>query len=124
MVTPLLKKGIGECNEMSEKRFYLDEEDRLCIHYEGRILASVGFQETEAQKIVDVLNEQQDIINKQDDEIKKLKRTERSWRKIHCCNKESNNCGIVIEQQNIISKLESDLQKIPPKIRELWIGED
>lgn len=28
------------------------------------------------------------------------------------------------EQQNIISKLESDLQKIPPKIRELWIGED
>lgn len=41
---------------MSEKRFYLDEEDRLCIHYDGRILASVGFQETEAQKIVDVLN--------------------------------------------------------------------
>lgn len=28
------------------------------------------------------------------------------------------------EQQVNISRLESDLQKIPPKIRELWIGED
>ena len=71
-----------------------------------------------------LLNEQQVTIEKQDEEIRKLKKTERSWRKIHCCNKESNNCGIVIEQQNIISKLESDLQKIPPKIRELWIGEE
>ena len=39
-----------------EKRFYLDEEDRLCIHYDGKILASVGFKETEAIKIVDMLN--------------------------------------------------------------------
>lgn len=93
----------------------------------GNIEDVIGFDDyikerlAEKQKIID---EQQATINKQDDEIKKLKRTERSWRKIHCCNKESNNCGIVIEQQNIISKLESDLQKIPPKIRELWIGED
>ena len=33
-------------------------------------------------------------------------------------------CDLLNEQQNIISKLESDLQKIPPKIRELWIGEE
>lgn len=33
-------------------------------------------------------------------------------------------CYYLNEQQNIISRLESDLQKIPPKIRELWIGEE
>ena len=33
-------------------------------------------------------------------------------------------CDLLNKQQNIISKLESDLQKIPPKIRELWIGEE
>ena len=81
-------------------------------------------QADENHKLSNKNIEQQSTIEKQDEEIRKLKKTERSWRKIHCCNKESNNCGIVIEQQNIISKLESDLQKIPPKIRELWIGEE
>ena len=51
-----------------------------------------------------------------------------SWRKIHCCNTESNNCGIVINQQATIMKLKeineelkNDLEKLPPKIKEVWI---
>ena len=59
-------------------------------------------------EVAPILNEQQAIIIKQDEEIKKLKRTERSWRRIHCCNKESDNCGIVIEQEATISQLESE----------------
>ena len=47
---------------MSEKRFRLNEEDRLCILYDNRVLAGVGFSEIEAEKIVDKLNEQQDTI--------------------------------------------------------------
>ena len=47
---------------MSEKRFYLDEEDRLCIHYNDRIVACVGYSETEAEKIVGLLNKQQSAI--------------------------------------------------------------
>lgn len=33
-------------------------------------------------------------------------------------------CDLLNRQQDTISRLESDLQKIPPKIRELWIGEE
>jgi len=101
--------------------------------------------------LIRLLNEQQSTIIKQDEEIKKLKRTERSWRRIHCCNKESNNCGIVIEQQATIQSLKEeneqlrkenerqnneikllrkkitelmdDLEKIPPSIREMWFDE-
>lgn len=80
---------------MSEKRFYLDEEDRLCIHYDGRILASVGFQETEAQKIVDVLNEQAETIRKQSI-------------RIYCQDKE-------------VQRLLGQLEKIPKSIREVWL---
>jgi len=53
---------------MGEKRFYLDEEDRLCIHYDDRIVACVGCRETEAEKIVDLLNELNELneeLNKQ-----------------------------------------------------------
>ena len=56
--------------------------------------------------LIRLLNEQQVKIEKQDEEIKKLKRTERSWRRIHCCNKESDNCGIVIEQEATIKQLQ------------------
>jgi len=59
-------------------------------------------------EVVDLLNKQQATIIKQKEEIKKLKRTERSWRRIHCCNKESDNCGIVIGQQAKIDRLNSD----------------
>ena len=58
--------------------------------------------------LIRLLNEQESTIIKQKEEIKKLKKTERSWRKIHCCNKESDNCGIVIEQQAKIDRLNSD----------------
>ena len=68
------------------------------------------------EDVCDLLNEQQATINNQDEEIKKLKKTERSWRKIHCCNKESNNCGIVIEQQNTINELMEENEKLKMKI--------
>jgi len=59
-----------------------------------------------------IMNEQQSTIIKQDEEIKKLKRTERSWRRIHCCNKESDNCGIVIEQEATIKQLEGEVKSL------------
>ena len=62
--------------------------------------------------LIRLLNEQQATINKQDEEIKKLKRTERSWRKIHCCNKESDNCGIVIEQEATIKQLQGKVKRL------------
>ena len=105
---------------MSEPRFTIQKASGMYLHLP---IFDNGVEMADGDVCI-LLNEQQVTIEKQDEEIRKLKKTERSWRKIHCCNKESNNCGIVIEQQNIISKLESDLQKIPPKIRELWIGEE
>lgn len=90
---------------MGKNRFSLKEGEDLnyCEHcfYDGESPLSDS-------NVVVLLNDQQSTINKQDEEIKKLKRTERSWRKIHCCNKESNNCGIVIEQQDTISRLEEE----------------
>lgn len=108
-------------NEQQDTISQLEQENANRL---GDKIRSLDEFEKCTNKLKKKILEQQATINKQDDEIKKLKRTERSWRKIHCCNKESNNCGIVIEQQNIISRLETQLQKIPPKIRELWIGED
>ena len=64
------------------------------------------------EEIVDLLNKQQATIIKQDEEIRKLKRTERSWRKIHCCNKESDNCGIIIEQQSTIKLLQGRVKRL------------
>ena len=106
---------------MGEQRFTIQKASGMYLHLP---IFDNGVEMADGDVCI-LLNEQQAIIEKQDEEIRKLKKTERSWRKIHCCNKESNNCGIVIEQQNIISKLESDLQKIPPKIREVWLeGEE
>lgn len=70
----------------------------------------------EVGKLFDRIDEQQSTINKQEEEIKKLKKTERSWRKIHCCNKESNNCGILQRQQNNINKLYEENEELKLKI--------
>ena len=75
------------------KRFRLNEEDRLCILYDNRVLASVGFSEIEAEKIVNKLNEQQATIRRLQDlcgesdaenaklrqEIKQLKEEEKLY---------------------------------------------
>ena len=131
---------------MSEIRFILCQDDlgNYEIRYDEDVFHFLW-------EVAPILNEQESTIIKQDGEIKKLKRTERSWRKIHCCNKESNNCGIVIEQQATIQSLKEeneqlrkenerqnneikllrkkitelmdDLEKIPPSIREVWFDE-
>ena len=62
--------------------------------------------------LIRLLNEQESTIIKQKEEIKKLKKTERSWRKIHCCNKESDNCGIVIEQEATIKQLQGKVKRL------------
>ena len=62
--------------------------------------------------LIRLLNEQESTIIKQKEEIKKLKRTERSWRRIHCCNKESDNCGIVIEQEATIKQLQGKIKRL------------
>ena len=64
-----------------EKRFYLDEEDRLCIHYDGKILASVGFKETEAIKIVDMLNSLNDENEQLRNIIKQKEKEEKLYAK-------------------------------------------
>jgi len=90
---------------MSDERFILcyDDLGNCEIRYDDKVFRFLW-------EVAQVLNEQHSIIIKQDGEIKKLKRTERSWRKIHCCNKESDNCGIVIEQQATIEQLERKLE--------------
>lgn len=98
---------------MSEKRFsynYLLEVEMIFDEKNDRGYYVNGENCTsdDVKALVDLLNEQQATIIKQDEEIKKLKRTERSWRRIHCCNKESDNCGIVIEQQSTVSRLEEE----------------
>ena len=88
---------------MSDVRFILCQDDfgNYEIRYDDKIVYFLW-------EVAPILNEQQSIIIKQDEEIKKLKRTERSWRRIHCCNKESDNCGIVIEQEDTIKQLEGE----------------
>ena len=66
---------------MSKKRFYLDEEDRVCIHYDGEILASVGFKETEAIKIVDMLNSLNDENEQLRNIIKQKEKEEKLYAK-------------------------------------------
>ena len=97
---------------MSEKIFILCQDD--LGNYEIRNDSKVFHFLWE---VAPILNEQESTIIKQDGEIKKLKRTERSWRKIHCCNKESDNCGIVIEQQATINKLKEENEQLKQKIQ-------
>ena len=96
---------------MSEKLFKLNDKGSFILE-DGEPLKPLG-------KVVDLLNEQQSTIIKQDEEIRKLKRTERSWRRIHCCNKESDNCGIVIEQQTTISDLEKENEELREQNKKL-----
>ena len=96
---------------MSEKRFIIVKSiyDYYALvdkeRKDTKQILILSLHKEQLGAVCDLLNEQQDTIIKQDEEIKKLKRTERSWRKIHCCNKESDNCGIVIEQQATINKI-------------------
>ena len=99
---------------MSETRFILCQDD--LGNYEIRDDEEVIHFLWE---VAPILNEQQATIIKQDEEIKKLKRTERSWRKIHCCNKESDNCGIVIEQQASINRLEEENEQLRKELKEM-----
>ena len=105
---------------MSEKRFTIHKENMykedwyaypFCIKEDGEVVLET-IPSYIAEKVRDKLNEQ-------DEEIKKLKRTERSWRKIHCCNKESDNCGIVIEQQATIQSLKEENEQLR-KERDYW----
>lgn len=101
---------------MSEKRFtsnerWIAEGTIVDICDNGKVIMQV-FDDDNIQNVVDLLNEQESTIIKQDKEIKKLKRTERSWRRIHCCNKESDNCGIVIEQEATIKQLEGKIKRL------------
>ena len=89
---------------MSDERFKLNDKGSFILE-DGEPLKPLG-------KVVDLLNKQQATLIKQDEEIRKLKRTERSWRRIHCCNKESDNCGIVIEQQATIKLLQGRVKRL------------
>ena len=101
---------------MSEKRFTTDYSDFL---KNTQTFIKMDGERLTYEEVVDLLNKQQSTIIKQDEEIRKLKRTERSWRKIHCCNKESDNCGIVIEQQATISDLKEENMQLR-KERDYW----
>ena len=86
-------------------------EKKLCITIEdgfGRVQTSIETDLSAPQFLDEIMeiDEQQTIIKQQSEEIKKLKKTERSWRKIHCCNEESDNCGILQRQQAIIQSLQ------------------
>ena len=92
---------------MSDERFILCQDDlgNYEIRYDEDVFHFLW-------EVAPILNEQQALIIKQEEEIKKLKKTERSWRKIHCCNKESNNCGIVIEQEATIEQLQGKVKRL------------
>lgn len=107
---------------MSEKRFIVESVMIDCLCEDEPRIAKVitdtdeTYSYEDLYEVAELLNEQQATINNQDEEIKKLKKTERSWRKIHCCNKESNNCEIVIEQQNTINELMEENENLKLKI--------
>ena len=107
---------------MSEKRFIIVKsiENLYAIVDKERAdkeqILILSLHKEQVGVVCDLLNEQESLIIKQDEEIKKLKRTERSWRKIHCCNKESDNCGIVIEQQAIIEHLKKRIKLISDEL--------
>lgn len=90
---------------MSEKRFKLNDKGSFILE-DGEPLKPLG-------NVVHKLNEQ-------DEEIRKLKRTERSWRKIHCCNKESDNCGILqsLKEENMQLRKERDYWETSSKHRQ------
>jgi len=92
---------------MNDERFILCQDDlgNYEIRYDDKVFHFLW-------EVAPILNEQQALIIKQDGEIKKLKRTERSWRRIHCCNKESDNCGIVIEQEATIKQLQGKVKRL------------
>ena len=92
---------------MSENRFILCNKTT-----DSKVWDTLKKQCYSLEYVVFLLNEQESTIIKQDEEIKKLKRTERSWRKIHCCNKESDNCGIVIEQEDTIKQLQGKVKRL------------
>jgi len=96
---------------MSENRFILCQDDlgNYEIWDDDKVFHFLW-------EVAPILNEQESTIIKQDGEIKKLKRTERSWRRIHCCNKESDNCGIVIEQQATIQSLKEENEQLKSDI--------
>ena len=102
---------------MNDERFTVDD-DGIYDNQEKKHFKFIAYDwiDCDIYECCKKLNEQQALIKKQEEEIKKLKKTERSWRKIHCCNKESNNCGIVIEQQNTINELMEENEKLKMKI--------
>ena len=92
---------------MSDERFILCQDDlgNYEIRYDDKVFHFLW-------EVAPILNDQEATIIKQDEEIKKLKRTERSWRRIHCCNTESDNCGIVIEQEATIKQLQGKVKRL------------
>ena len=61
------------------------------------------------------MNEKEGLLEKskkQSKEIGEYLRRERSWKKIHCSNPESNNCGLVIAQQDKVTALEEENKKL------------
>lgn len=90
---------------MNEKRFELDGTG-IFDNKTNRFF----YKTFDNEEVVDLLNE----LSEENEQLKEKLQEEDFCRLFDKLN----------EQQNIISKLESDLQKIPPKIRELWIGED
>ena len=98
---------------MSEQLFILNGKDEfLPIQKVGENVNSY----LKASEVEKLLNEQQATIKQQEEEIKKFRKTERSWRKIHCCNEESDNCGILQRQQATITSLQEQLNNLRQKI--------
>ena len=106
---------------MSEKRFKLDWSKKVGIHFvlDTNTDERIDFY----SDVVELLNEQQSTISKQLDQIIELQDKYRILEFNHKRLKERNKkqYGKIGEQQATISRLESDLQKIPPKIREVWL---
>ena len=109
---------------MSEKLFTIEESENQLIIFDNGVSDEtyfhLGNDERDVKYVCDLLNKQQADLNYLakfigEFKVEKFKLKLRNLRILE---------DKVLEQQNIISKLESDLQKIPPKIREVWIGED
>ena len=86
----------------------IQENKKLREEWEFSFRTELAHHRVAEKELQEKIREQQATIIKQDEEIKKLKRTERSWRRIHCCNKESDNCGIVNNQESKIKLLEKE----------------
>ena len=98
---------------MSEKRFTIVGEEYVgytqgnaYIISNGECKFSLWESKEDAQKVCDYLNEQQEKINELEIELTDCKnRKEQSDYKLH----------------KKIRELENQFEKIPPKIREVWI---